>query len=337
MIPENPPPHFGTGNVIPFPSPALDCREGAPTETPFRLEGLIPLAERGCDFVTVFCATLLTYFAYHATRAGQSLAYPMDTLLECAALFGFLFVLLLEKNGDYRPYLSLLAVKETERLLRVTAESFLIAVPIAYFAGNTLSRVLVLLLAATVPLAVSVEKSLLRKAIQARRERGHGSRNAVILGGGQLAKNIYSVLMRSPKIGLYPVAIVDEDAAYQDVEIHASSYHNTQPALVLAGPLSVRMFRNLSAKVLVIANPDLAPDEVTEIMALAGRAGISTVFCFSGFSEPGLWLEYREVDGMILASFATGRKKVAYRRSANGRWISLRLRCCCCFSLRCWR
>ena len=44
--------------------------------------------------------------------------------------FALLIVLLLEKHGDYQPWLSLLAVRETERLLRVTISGVLLAVPI---------------------------------------------------------------------------------------------------------------------------------------------------------------------------------------------------------------
>ena len=40
-------------------------------------------------------------------------------------------VLLLDKHGDYRPCLSLLAVRETERLLRLQHWRFLLSIPIA--------------------------------------------------------------------------------------------------------------------------------------------------------------------------------------------------------------
>ena len=55
-----------------------------------------------------------------------------ERMVFSAASLGLLTVLLLDKHGDYRACLSLLAVRETERLLRVTALGLLLAMPIAF-------------------------------------------------------------------------------------------------------------------------------------------------------------------------------------------------------------
>ena len=60
----------------------------------------------------------------------------------------------------------------------------------------------------SIPVALVLEKSGLRLALRALRRAGYHVRRTVILGGGPLAKNIYSALLRSPKLGLRPVAIV---------------------------------------------------------------------------------------------------------------------------------
>ena len=63
-------------------------------------------------------------------------------------------MILLERRGGYRPYVSLLAVRETERILRVTVESFLLALLVAYFTTEHISRLVVLLALVTVPVFV---------------------------------------------------------------------------------------------------------------------------------------------------------------------------------------
>lgn len=313
MIPDNPPPRGGMGMVIPFPSAAPDSRPGASSMgTRRRLDSFFGLAERLLDFLAVMCAVLLAWACYRWVHPHRPPGFSIGALLECAALFALVFVLLLEKHGEYRPYLSLLAVRETERLLRVWVECFLLAVPVAYFAPPSLSRTLVAITFLAAPLALTLEKSGLRRAIRWLRSRGYGTRRAVILGAGTLAKNIYSVLIRSPKIGLDPVAIVDEEAAFQGVEIHASSYRCRQSALVLAGPLSARLFRNLRASVLVIADPDLDSAETLEIMSRAASAGVTTYVASREYLEPGYWLEYSEVDGMMLAHLMTEKRRTVY-------------------------
>ncbi len=179
--------------------------------------------------------------------------FSTAAVTEVAALLALMVVLLLEKHGEYRPYLSLLAVRETERMLRVGVECFLIALPAARLAAPSLPCPLLLTCLLAVPTALVLEKSGLRIAMRLLRNAGYGNRKAVILGGGALAKNIYSALLRSPKLGLHPVAIVDEEAALNGKQIRASSYRQGQSAMVLAGPLSARLLRNVDASILIIA------------------------------------------------------------------------------------
>ena len=311
MIPHNPPPNGGMGTVIPFPSVATDSQPGADAkDTRRRLADFISYAERVLDFATVMSAALLANAFYHWTRPQTSI--PFSLVTNCSALFALFFVLLLEKYGEYRPYLSLLAVKETERLLRVCAVCFLWTVPLLYLLAPTVSRALVLMTFTFAPTALLVEKAAVRLGLRWLRSRGLAARRAVILGGGVLAKNIYSVLARSPKLGLDPVAIIDEDAAYAGVEIHASSYHCGRPAQVLAGPLSARLIRNLEAAVLVIADPNLDSVETADIVARAASLGVTTYLVSRDYLEPGYWLEYSEVDGMLMARLSPEKSHGRY-------------------------
>ena len=79
-------------------------------------------------------------------------------------------------------------------------------------------------------------------------------------------------------------------------------YRQGQSALVLAGPLSGRLFHNLRATTLIIADPNLDNAETLEIMARAASLDVSTYIVSRDYLEPGYWLEYSEIDGMMLAS-----------------------------------
>jgi exopolysaccharide biosynthesis polyprenyl glycosylphosphotransferase len=293
------------GIVVSFPSAASDGRQGAvAVSAPRRLSSRIALAERLLDWMAVFCGVLLPFESYRAADEGSLANFPSTSILEAAALFALVVVLLLEKHGEYRPFLSLLAVRETERMLRVGAECLVVALPFAFLAEPELPVTVVLTSLCTVPLALTVEKAALRLAIRRARIAGHGNRRAVILGGGPLAKSIYSALLRSPKLGLDPVAIVDEEAALSGTEIHASSYWRSKPAIVLAGPLSGRLFRHLTASVLIIADPSVENAESLDIMARAATLGVSTYIVSRDYLDPGYWLEYSEIDGLMLAGLA---------------------------------
>ena len=290
------------GLVIPFPSTAAASRSGAPeVSVPRRLASSMGAVERLLDWLAVVSGVLLP-FAINVARHGHSqIAASNATIAEIAALFGFAVVLLLERHGAYRPYLSLLAVRETERLLRVGAECCLVTLPCAWLAAPTVPAVLIVSCLLAVPVILVLEKAMLYLCIRSMRVAGHGRRRAVILGGGLLAKNIYSILLRSPKLGLNPVAIVDEEAAMKGTQFRANSYWLEKSAMVLAGPLSAALFRNLDASTLVVADPSLDNAELVEISRRAASVGVSTYIVSRDYLEPDQSLEYCEVDGLMLA------------------------------------
>ena len=106
------------------------------------------------------------YWISAAWREGPRAHYANDAVLVTAAGFALLMVLLLDKHGDYRPCLSLLAVRETERLLRVTIAGFLLALPILLAVTKTIPRTAIALALVMVPLLLALEKWQTHAAIQ---------------------------------------------------------------------------------------------------------------------------------------------------------------------------
>lgn len=294
------------GIVVPFPPGTADGQARTlPVSVPRRLPSILAVIERLLDWFAVVGGVLFPIHVYRLAHPDRLAGFSTATVIEIAAIFGLTVVLLLEKHGEYRPYLSLLAVRETERLLRVGAECLIIAVPAVLLAAPSLPKALVAGCFLSIPLMIVIEKSGLWVAIALLRHVGYNHQNAVILGGGPLAKNIYSALLRSPKLGILPVAIVDEDAAMSGKQIHASSYRQRESAMVLAGPLSAHLFANMQASTLIIADPNLDNAEVVDIMTRAAVVGVSTYIVSRDYLEPGYWLEYSEIDGMMLAGLAS--------------------------------
>lgn len=277
------------------------------------MEIVLGWLERLGDTATVTLAATGSYYLYRVAGAGHPVAYHPQSLLACSAAFAVLVVLLLEKHGDYRPYISLLAVRETERLLRVTAEGVFLTLLVAFFAATRVPRLFVGIGMVMVPASLAVEKWVAHQSIRWLRSRGRASRRAVILGAGPLGRAIYSARVRSPKFGVEPVAFVDEEAAYNTSEVNDCSYNGKKAARVLAGPLSERLFRNLQASVLVVAEPNLDECETQQILMETSAAGVSTYIASEEFLRPGYWIEYSELDGHMLVHFSKGRVSATYK------------------------
>jgi lipopolysaccharide/colanic/teichoic acid biosynthesis glycosyltransferase len=78
------------------------------------------------------------------------------------------------------------------------------------------------------------------------------------------------------------------------------------------GPLCHELFRQLNASVLVIATSAIDRDALLPTIATAAAAGVSTYFAPSDFLEPGYWVDYAELDGVMLAHLSRGTNRVLY-------------------------
>ncbi len=291
---------------------ALDLPLDGPTEWSVPLSSLFAASEKLLDLVAVLGAVLVADVLYRALEPARAAACAPSTVFLCAAGFALLFVFLLDRYGGYRPGLSLLAIRETERILRVTLQAFLLAILAAYFCAVPVSRLAFLLALVTVPLFLTLEKWEMHKLLHTLRGKGFGTRRAVILGAGPAARRIYSALVRSPKFGIDPVAFVDDDPQSSTTEIYDPSNLSRHSAKVVPGPLCHELFRQLNASVLVIATSAIDRDALLPTIAKAAAAGVSTYFAPSDFLEPGYWVDYAELDGVMLAHLSRGTNRVLY-------------------------
>src|SRR5271169_3160047 len=157
--------------VIPFPVRS-ESQTGAAGENVRRVELAIGLIERLLDFVSVMAGVCSACWIEAAWRGRPRVHSLNASVLLAAAGFGLVMVLLLDKHGDYRPCLSLLAVRETERLLRATISGFLLATPILLAATRSIPRTAIGLSLVTVPLFLGLEKWQVQTAIRMMRRWG---------------------------------------------------------------------------------------------------------------------------------------------------------------------
>ena len=172
-------------------------------------------------------------------------------------------VLLLDKHGDYRPCLSLLAVRETERLLRVTIAGFLLALPILA-GGNEVDsahrRGPCVGAGAAVPgrrkVAHAVGAPGAAQTESLRRARRSSSEPVRWDAGSTphwcARRNSDSIRWHSSGREARPAA----SASFTKSRTSRSILPN-----VLPGPLTPRLLRRLGATALIIAAPELSADE----------------------------------------------------------------------------
>ena len=138
--------------------------------------------------------------------------------------FALVMVLMLERAGAYRRGNSLLRVRETEQVLRVSAQAFLVTYTATFFTNHLPSRWLLMVALVVTPLALFLEKHLMYSVVRTLHARGNGIERVLIYGAGGTGRRVFSALNRSPKLGLDAVAFVDDDPGKRKLAIRSMKW-----------------------------------------------------------------------------------------------------------------
>jgi exopolysaccharide biosynthesis polyprenyl glycosylphosphotransferase len=277
----------------------------------FRRAGLA--CEVIADLWTVTLAVVFAYSIYSASPFGKHIHYPGKTILTVAVAFGLVMVLMLDRAGAYRVGNSLLRVRETEHVLRVSVESFAIAMAVSFFSNVLFARWLLALCLVLVPMSLVAEKSLAYLVLRFLHLRGYGNERVLIYGSGSTGRRVFSVLARSPKLGLQPVAFVDDDPAKAGSAVFELGYERRQFSPVVSGPLTRDLIAAHKADLVIIAIPSIAREAFIRALdeALLANSRISFVPGHLLPSDP--WIGYQDIDGVLLASLRKPSMRVGYQ------------------------
>ncbi|MGC2210415.1 MAG: sugar transferase [Candidatus Korobacteraceae bacterium] len=267
------------------------------------------------DFAAATVGVIAAYSIYHLLKLGREIVYPTKTLL-CGALgFAFLYVLMLDREGAYRSGHGLLFVRETERTLRVSSQAFLLLLAVSILASQLISRWVLGIVLFLVPIVVVIQKQLFRAFVSFLHTRGRGIRKVVIYGAGATGKRMLSAIVRSPNLGLNPVAIVDDNRAEVGKDVYAFDYHRRSCVPVISGPLTPQLLKSYGTALVVVAIPSLGRHKFTAVAEAAAEAGARLAFVPTQAIASDAWLDYVDLDGQLLATVTTPTSKSLYRTS----------------------
>ncbi len=277
-----------------------------------RFETAVTAVEMFADLLAAVIAVAFSYAIYQNLGLGKHAHY--DELSHFAAVFAFagFFVLMLDRSGAYRHGNSLLRVKETERILRVSAQSVLFVFPVTFFARFHFSRWLLAIGFVFLPLFVCAEKHALHIIVRLLHSKGYGVRKVVIYGSGETGRRVFSALVRSPKLGLNPVSFVDDDPAKVGTTVFELSYQRRRSARVLEGPLTKGLLDRSGASHVVIAIPSLPRDTFLKAVSEILNANATVSFVPNHFLPSDAPIDYADIDGLLLSSIGRSVARPGY-------------------------
>jgi len=262
----------------------------------------VSVFEIWADFIAAATAVLLAYFLYHELHIGTRVVYQLSKVEAVALLAGVFYVLMLKSNGAYTRATSLLRVRETERVVKASSQLCFLVFAVSFWAEVPLPRIVVLLAAISIPVLVLSDKYViyvLSSLFMAGTQKG---RRTVIYGAGLSGERVFTVLTRSPKLHLDPVAIVDDDNSAIGTRISSSGYIASREIEVSPGPISAALLRKLSAEVVVISSPSVSAEAFERISTECATVGVTLSFVPHDTIISSRSLSYWDADGLIFAS-----------------------------------
>ena len=322
---------MGTVGTADQDNPAIPFSFSATTENVRRsrgqFEAVTSALERLADLAAVMSAVLFARFAYGLLQVGRQVHYSNGTIVTAALAFAIVFVLLLDHDGAYKRGNSLLRIRETERILRVSTQAFGMVFLVTFFFSHPFSRWVVALAVVFVPLLLVIEKQFLYLLIRHLHSRGYGVQNVVMYGAGYTGRLVFSALVRSPKLGLNPVAIVDDNEDLAGQEVFEYGYRRERSVPVTAGPLTGDLIRERGASLVVVGIPSLSRQRLQEITAEAFAAGAEVAFVPQLSFGLSTSTDYVDIDGVLIASLGHPPQKRLYETTKRI------FDCCAAFAL----
>jgi len=287
-----------------------------PNESPVRagrasgFRRVVGACEALADLLTItFAITAVCQVGYHWELMGKN---QFSGVAGPALAFASIMVLMLNRAGAYGHANSLLRVRETEQVLWVSTEVSVAALVAASFGHFTFPRSLLLLCLLLVPLLLFTQKAIMYMLVQNLHSRGHGIQRVLIHGAGATGRRVFSVLKRSPKLGLDPVAFIDDDFSKSGNTVFEMAYDRRRYAPVVNGPVSRELLEQYRIDLVIIAIPSIGRDNFTRTVQEAFANNVRVSFVPSLFLSSDSLLDHQDLDGVLLASFGQSTGSSGY-------------------------
>ena len=277
-------------------------RKGRPAISRALFRSAIALCEVSADFLTCVAGIFATYFFYPSLHIGTQIQYPAREVAAVSIVFGLFVVLLLQRDGAYLGGGSLLQIRETERAIRIPAQSLLLLLPFSFLLNLNFSRAIFPIALLLIPLLLIFQKQIFSSIIRILYVREYGIDRVVVYGAGDTAKRIVSTLLYSSRLGLRPVAVIDEYPALAGDCMFEMGYRRGRSVPVQRGPVTPALLKSCQCNMLMVAIPNLSTEKLIAAADAAKQAGLRIAFLLGSPLQEPQWTESTDIDGLLLTS-----------------------------------
>jgi exopolysaccharide biosynthesis polyprenyl glycosylphosphotransferase len=285
----------------------------AETVAPVRKEGQaisreqfknsLALAETVADFVTCALGVLASYFLSTLLSFGPELEHPLRQVIALGTVFALLVVFLQRRDGAYRMDGGLLQIRETERAIRIPAEALALLLIINWVLNLNSSWLILLTAAVVIPILLILQKQLFFAVVRGLQRCACGADRVVVYGAGAAGRNVVSTLLQSPRLGFLPVAVIEDCTSRNVGRMLAMGYRRRGSVPVRPGPLTPALLSSLQADLLLLATPNLSPEQLAAATHSAKQVGLEVAVLSGPAVQDPQSAGSFDIDGLHFASF----------------------------------
>src|SRR5262249_13529250 len=125
-------------------------------------------------------------------------------------------------------------------------------------------------------------------------------------------RRVFSILRASPKLGLVPVAVVDDNPEKVGTTLFEMAYERRSSGRILEGPVTRELLATHQVDMVIIAIPAIERERFVATVEESLAANVRVSFVPSHLMSSESWLDYRDIDGLLLASFGKPAARLTY-------------------------
>jgi exopolysaccharide biosynthesis polyprenyl glycosylphosphotransferase len=258
------------------------------------------------DYLSISLGWVVALLIYNVSR-GAHVNNEAIKLFVFSLQYAVAFILFGRVQFLYNYDHSLLQIRSTAGILRVSCYSLLLVSVESFFGRMVIPRLLLVLSWAFITIFVLLQKHATRPMFARARAKLARDRKVLIVGSGSEARRVFSFLHNSPDLQLRPVAFFEGSSSHDSRVVYSHDYQFKDYAPVYSGDLNAAFLKRLEISDIFIADPTISPQKIVEISALSSEC--LAQLSFVGSVHPnftGNPISYRVVDGLVLSSFAIG-------------------------------
>jgi exopolysaccharide biosynthesis polyprenyl glycosylphosphotransferase len=272
----------------------------------------MPIVRPAVDFLLLLSGTVVGGAVGHIFQRSRAFALSPKELFAGAFIYSCLVLCLLLGDNAYPRVCSLLHVKETETVLRVSIKSLVVALLLCIAARYPVPRMAVFVGWVTGTLLLAGGRVWVQEAIRIHLAPSFRTRRSLIYGTKRTARRFFTSALHSPMLGIDPVGFVGRGRE-TNAAIFSNDYFKRDSRPIFHEDLSVEMLRRLAIQDIFVCDPDISEHDLSELREIAETAKCSLSLVddqeiLANSRPTWVW----EMDGLFVASNGLNESGRAY-------------------------